>query len=140
MVTWKELEGKRLLGVMPDKDDSSAVFIFTESGDYRAWSKNQDYSYFDNYILEASTPPARDDTYKAIGEVIKEVWADGEDINTDYIGADHEKWVAAVGDGSWGPTEGEPYTFITLKTASKRVDFTTIYHDCHYPETLWDVQ
>lgn len=119
------------------------LYLFLEEEAVRVISHNKDWSWHDNWDIVELLPmdewPERDDRYKAIGETIREVWTDGYDTDDTRIDADMKKWIDAVGEGGWGAKEGEQYTFIKLKTAMKIIAFGTVYWDCHYPDTVWEV-
>lgn len=79
-----------------------------------------------------------DSNYKHIGEYINDIWTDGYDLNTSKIVADERKWIATVGKGKYGPSENKAYKYISIRTNTKHIDLSTLYHNCHYPETIWD--
>lgn len=137
---WSEMVGERLRGVMPEDGD---VWLFFEDEAARLTSHNKDYSWYDNWDVVEVRPesewPDRDDEYKVVGETVLEVWTDGYDTETTKIEAHMEKWKDAVGDGSWGAKEGEQYRMAALITPTKVVEFGTVYWNCHYPSTVWDV-
>ncbi|XWV25313.1 putative ORFan [Tupanvirus deep ocean] len=80
-------------------------------------------------------------TYKSIGENINAIEVDTDDkdiLENDDIDADMDKWIAAVGKGTWGAKEGANYYFIHIKTNTKTLSLGTVYCDCHYPQCIWD--
>lgn len=103
-------------------------------------SDNQDYSWYSNWrLVELDQEPERNEDYKAIGEEILDIESE-YDLDDNDISAEMEKWIAAVGEGDWGATEGAYYGLVKVKTQTKVLDFGTEYNDCHYPSTLWDVE
>ena len=97
------------------------------------------YSYYTNWGLEEVEKKRRDDKYKAIGETINTIETEGdEDEDDGLIYANDDKWIEAVGEGSWHATEGEDYYFLWVKTNTKTIAFGTVYYDCHYPDTIWE--
>lgn len=101
-------------------------------------SVNQRYSYYDNWMIIESSENVKIDTdFKYIGEIINEVWTDGYDINTNFIQANSQKWIDSVGGGKYLAKEDVPYKFISIKMNTKHIDLTSMYHDCHYPESIW---
>lgn len=82
-----------------------------------------------------------DSTYKSIGEKINSIAVQSDDPNVlenDNINADMEKWIAAVGKGYWNAKEGENYFYAHIKTNTKTLSLGTVYHDCHYPDCIWE--
>lgn len=144
---FKDLEGKRLIGFMQlrNTDTGELLFIVEDINKQKtilvANSVNQDgmWSWFDNWALieVPQLPEDFNDSYKSIGDTIKSVTFDGVEDETGRITADMDKWVKAVGEGSWGPAE-EDYYFITIQTPTKTIRLGAHYYDCHYPATIWD--
>jgi hypothetical protein len=145
---FKDLEGKRLVGIMElqHADDDGRLLIIIEAEGKKkvlvASSQNDDgmYSWYDNWFLEEreQLPEDINKTYKSIGDLILSVTFDGIENETGSIKADMEKWTKAVGEGSWGPAE-EDYYFITIQTQTKTIRLGAHYYDCHYPTTIWDI-
>lgn len=118
---------------------------------YAKWllfaSKNKKscFSWYDNWIIiddGLNYSEEIDSKFKYIGEKIKEIWTDGYIIKNDIICANFKKWMDCVGkekgvNDEWIP-KSIPYKFITIKMNTKHIDLTTMYHDCHYPETIWN--
>lgn len=144
---WIDLIGKRLVGFMQlkdgdtDNDEDVLLFLVKDEPKYLiADCRNEDYSYYDNWRLRVykGKLPTLNDTYKSIGSKVLGVTVKGVEEDDGRIVADYNDWVKTVGEGSWGPKEGEPYYFITITTETKTVKLGATYWDCHYPETIWD--
>lgn len=137
---WSELEDKKIRGVMPDGRD---LIIFLQDKALRVTSHNQDYSWYDNWDITEEIPkeewPERDSTYKTIQETVQNVWTDGYDKDSTKIQAEMSKWIDAVGKGRYNAKDGEQYTFLKLELTMRVIEFGTVYYDCHYPSTVWDV-
>lgn len=119
-----------LIGEVNDDIDKYKTILFV--------SKNESYSYYDNWmIMEVDDDLQFDTEFKYIGEVINEVWTDGYDIDTNFIKADEQKWIDAVGKGKYLAKEDVPYKYVSIKMNIKHIDLTSMYHDCHYPESIW---
>lgn len=105
-------------------------------------SDNQDYSYYTNWrIVEIDEKKVvYDDTYKSIGEIIEDIHTDGDNtIDSDNIDVDGDLWIKSVGSGDWLATDGANYFYVYIKTKTKQINLGTVYYDCHYPDTIWDV-
>lgn len=125
------LLGKNLLGVMSlnkeeynigDWDNAVALYVGTPDKHdcYILRSENQDYSCYDEWIIEKSNSVIeRDSRYKTIGAKILDV------IEHPY---DSEKWQS-----------GDDYIQFTIKTKTKELTFGHVWVDCHYPNSIWDV-
>jgi hypothetical protein len=158
---WKELEGWRLVAIMdiqydfgfkennPDEshgDDVVKLIFLVRSPEgvekkLLVSSLNKGYSWFDNWKLKewSGETPELNDSFKMIGSRITSVEFEGKEDDDGRVHADIDKWTEAVGGGYWGPKEEENYWFITITTHLKIVRLGTQYHDCHYPDTIWDV-
>ena len=134
---FEDLIGQHCRGIMNTKE---GFYLFLKDSCLEFVSDNQDYSWYSNWRIKTlEKEPSRDSTYKAIGEIITSIWTDGYDINSNDIDADMDKWIEAVGKGSWGAKEGADYEFIRINLKTKVISLGTVYHDCHYPSTIWDV-
>jgi hypothetical protein len=129
---------------------------------FHSQNKKNMYSYYTNWkFKQVNEKIEMTSDFKYIGEIITDVWTDGvatncndldynendnnlenntvNPLDTNNIDVDVGKWVAAVGEGEYGPTERKPYTYIKIITALKILHLTTEYHECHYPVTIWDI-
>jgi hypothetical protein len=121
-----------------------------------------EYCYFTDWeIVPIEGTVEITSKFKFIGETIRSIKAHGyraEDLNkyglpiqkndgvqpmknldTSQIFANHIHWIASVGEGYWLAKDNAPYTFITIRTLTKVINLGVAYHDCHYPNTIWDV-
>jgi hypothetical protein len=74
-------------------------------------------------------------SYKSIGEKIKSIDVDfKQDLNTDNIDVDEDEWDEKFPDGK----DEENYYYLKLNTDTKILALGTQYHDCHYPDTIWN--
>jgi hypothetical protein len=142
---FKDLIGKRLIGVMElqNSNEERLLFIIEDNGQKKilvADSENKDYSWYDNWKLTEKDQLTEqlNQTYKSIGDEILNVTFEGEEDALGRITADMDKWIKAVGEGSWGATEGAEYWFITIQTQSKVIRLGAQYWVCHYPSVIWD--
>lgn len=139
---YTDLIGKKLLGVMK-LDDSVILFLRGEAVELVSDCEDCEYSWYSNWrinsVMVENQWPERTSEYKAIGETILSVESNDYDTATENIKADMGKWVAAVGEGDFGAKEGENYELFRIKTNSKTITFGTVYWDCHYPTTVWNV-
>lgn len=79
--------------------------------------------------------------YKSVGEKINEIIVDSDDIkilDRQNINVDEVKWINKVGKGNWLAKPNINYYYIQIKTNTKVISLGTVYHDCHYPECIWD--
>jgi hypothetical protein len=142
--TFDDLEGEFLRGIS-QRVTTTVLHLGRNNNECHIVikSKTYEYSWNDNwYIAEVNNGVVDDrpSNYKAIGEEVEEVSSADYETNTPFIQADKEKWTEAVGDGVWGPKEGENYLLFTIRTQSKVIDFGTQYVNCHYPKVLWELQ
>lgn len=139
-----DLIGKRLIGIMElqNSGDDKLLLIIEVDGQKKiivADSENKDYSWYDNWKLteKEKIPEELNQTYKSIGDEIYSVTFEGEEDQDGRVNADMDKWIKAVGEGSWGPAEVN-YFFITIKTQTKTIRLGAHYWDCHYPDVIWE--
>jgi hypothetical protein len=149
-IRFESLVGWRIVAIMEDrrkgKHGNLLIYVVDDSPDRNqkvlvADSLNMDYSWFDNWKLMESTESGEieiNDSFKMIGSRVEEVITDGDYHDDNRMYANMDKWYKAVGKGGWGPAM-ENYWFITIKTGLKIIRLGTIYYDCHYPATIWDV-
>lgn len=140
-MNFKDLIGQRVMGITEIKDgnEGERFYMFLKDKTLKFSSTNQDYSWYSNWKIEECSAPESMGEYKSIGEKILEIWTDDYSLDTNDIEADMDKWIKAVGEGSWNAKEGEDYVFIKIKTKTKTIALGTVYYDCHYPDTIWDV-
>jgi hypothetical protein len=138
-MTWDNIRGKTLNGIM--EDDSDLWLFFKKGSAVRVSSADRRHNWTDNFYLSEVTGdwPERDSRYKMIGETVTDVRSEFYELDKPYVVAHMDTWIADVGEGEFNPEEGEPHQLVTIATPSKRIDFTTEYYNCHYPDSLWEV-
>lgn len=125
----KKLEGMNLLGLMElklnevscgDYDNAIALFVGKASKPecYVLYAQNADYSCYDDWQLKKLDHLiSRDDRYKAIGEKIKSV-----------LELKIDDWTREV----------DQYQ-VEIKTKTKVLRIGHHWFDCHYPNSIWDI-
>lgn len=73
--------------------------------------------------------------YKSIGETIKSIdVAFNTTLDTDNIEVSEDEWNKKFPDGK----DNKDYYFLKINTNTKILSLGSQYHDCHYPDTIWN--
>lgn len=130
--TEDELETKLILLIGDDVLNCQQILLLSD---------NQDYHYYVNWrIMDISDFKIElNETYKSIGEIINDVWVDNnQNLDVNNINPDNNLWIEKVGTGDWLAKEDENYYYAEIRCNTKILKLGTVYHDCHYPDTIWD--
>lgn len=122
------IEWPKLLLVTGRLNEEIEMFVLgsTNADGMYAWFSDWEIMKLPPYLSLIDDP-----SFKFIGETINEVWVGaGLDSNNTIIDADKGT--------DWKYEDGINYMFISLRTNTKHLDLGTCFHECHYPDTIWE--